>query len=144
MKEINVVAAILIVNNKVLAFQRKEGKHAYISKKYEFPGGKINEFETSEQALTRELFEELDITYEVKKEEFFLNSSFQYPDFKLNITTFLIKKDTINYRLKEHLSCAFLNFDDLFCVEWADADIEILKELIKYQNKGQRIWKLGY
>ena len=62
MKEVSVVAAIIKHNDKILCVQRGENKLSYISKKYEFPGGKIEQGETLEETVIREIEEELKMT----------------------------------------------------------------------------------
>ena len=61
MKKIEVVAAILCFEDKILCVQRAESKLPYISKKFEFPGGKIEQGESQKEALKRELIEELNM-----------------------------------------------------------------------------------
>jgi len=79
MKHIEVVAAVIIFENKILCVQRNENKFEYISKKYEFPGGKMEVGETKEETIKREISEELKIDIEVGEE--FLTVTHQYPDF---------------------------------------------------------------
>ena len=64
MKHIEVVAAVIIFENKILCVQRNENKFEYISKKYEFPGGKMEVGETKEETIKREISEELKIDIE--------------------------------------------------------------------------------
>ena len=82
MKTIEVVAAIIIYDNKILCVQRGESKLNYISKKYEFPGGKIELGETKEEAIKREILEELNLEIEVRDE--YMTVNHQYPDFFFN------------------------------------------------------------
>ena len=77
MKQIEVVAAIIQFENKFLCVQRGEGKYDYISLKYEFPGGKIEAGESQQQALKREIREELQ--YDIQLEQKFLTVEHQYP-----------------------------------------------------------------
>ena len=66
MKRIEVVAAIIYFENKILCVQRPKNKLSYISEKFEFPGGKIEKGETKMDALKRELYEELNIDVNIK------------------------------------------------------------------------------
>ena len=65
MKKIDVVAAIIVNVNQVLCVQRAKSKYEYISEKYEFPGGKVEDAETEREALLREIREELSLAIEV-------------------------------------------------------------------------------
>ena len=69
MKKIEVVAAIIYFRNEVLCVQRPENKYSYISKKFEFPGGKIEAGESKQEALKREIMEEVIriLRYTIKK-----------------------------------------------------------------------------
>ena len=79
MKEIKVVAGIIENNGKILCMQRDKGKYDYVSFKWEFPGGKIEDGETNEKALKRELLEEMDL--DVIVGIYFCDVESTYPDF---------------------------------------------------------------
>ena len=81
MKKIEVVTAIIINDGKILCVQRGPAKVEYISKKWEFPGGKVEAGETQQQAIIREIKEELGIKIEIEKE--FISVDHTYPDFQL-------------------------------------------------------------
>ena len=66
MKHIEVVAGVIEHDGKILCMERDQGKYDYVSFKWEFPGGKIEEGETLEQTLIRELHEELEIDVDIK------------------------------------------------------------------------------
>ena len=87
MENFNVVAAIIYHESKFLCAQRSESKHNYLSKKFEFPGGKVEEGESLTQALKREIHEELNLNIRILSEYDSLNYS--YPDFSVFITFFL-------------------------------------------------------
>ena len=89
MKTIEVVAAIVINDGKVLCVQRSENKLTYLSRKFEFPGGKLEKNETLEQALVREMMEELKMTVSIEK--LFLTIEHVYPDFKIIMHSFICK-----------------------------------------------------
>jgi 8-oxo-dGTP diphosphatase len=129
MKKITVVAAIIKHNDKILCVQRGENKFEYISKKFEFPGGKIESGETKEIALRRELIEELNITPKISKP--FLKVVHSYPDFELIMHSFICIAESKELKLNEHISSFWLTINDLEKLDWAEADIPIVKKLIK-------------
>ena len=88
MKQIQVAAAIIINKNKILCVQRNENKLHYISKKFEFPGGKIEKGEKKEEAMKREIKEELNMEINIEKE--FLTVFHQYPDFQITMHSFYV------------------------------------------------------
>ena len=128
MKSVEVVAAIIINNERVLCLQRGENRLAYISKKYEFPGGKIENGETKEQALLREILEELKVEIEVK--EPFLTVSHQYPDFHLTMHSFICTCENPHITLTEHIDFKWLTKIELERLDWAEADVPIVKKLM--------------
>lgn len=128
-KKIEVVAGIIYYNNEILCVQRPKNKLSYISEKFEFPGGKIEEGETKKEALNRELWEELDILVEIKT--LFLTVVHQYPDFELTMHSFICKVDTKELTLNEHISLEWLTINELEKLDWAAADIPIMKKLLK-------------
>jgi len=129
MKKIEVVAAILIHEDKILCLQRPESKLDYISKKFEFPGGKIERNETQKEALKRELNEELNINPVIN--DLFLTVVHQYRDFELTMHSFLCEVKTKEITLNEHISLKWLKRNDLLCLDWAAADIPIVKKLMQ-------------
>ena len=92
MKKIFVVAAIIFNQDKILCVQRGFNKYNYISKKYEFPGGKIEEGETPEQALIRELKEELNIETKGSCIAPLSFASHQYEKFHLLMPLFICRR----------------------------------------------------
>lgn len=129
MKKVEVVAAIVIHENEILCAQRAESKFDYISKKFEFPGGKIEMGETKQDALRRELHEELNINPEISQP--YLTVIHQYPDFELTMHSFLCITNTKNIILTEHISSQWLQKTELENLDWAAADIPIVKKLIQ-------------
>ncbi len=128
MKKIEVVAAVIYFENDILCLQRPKNKYNYISEKFEFPGGKMEEGETKEEALKRELFEELNITVKIKS--FFLTVVFQYPDFELTMHSFICDVKTKELILNEHIALEWLTLKDLKKLDWAAADIPIVNKLV--------------
>lgn len=128
MKTVEVVAAIIINENKILCVQRGESKLPYISKKYEFPGGKIEPGETKTETIVREIREELKMMIVVQNE--FLTVNHQYPDFLLTMHSFICSCDEAKVTLTEHLDFKWLERKDLADLDWAAADIPIVQKLI--------------
>ncbi len=128
MKEISVVAAIIEHNEKILCVQRGKNKYKYISKKFEFPGGKIEKGETFEDAIIREIKEELNMI--IKTEYPFITVKHQYPDFLLTMHTFICSCENPSLTLTEHINFKWLETDELKELDWADADIPIMEKLI--------------
>jgi 8-oxo-dGTP diphosphatase len=128
MNNIEVVAAIVCFKDEILCVQRSESKLPYISKKYEFPGGKIEEGETREEALRRELLEELNISTKIKS--FFLTVVHQYPDFELTMHSFMCEVESKELTLNEHIDQKWLVLRELTKLDWAAADIPIVDKLV--------------
>ncbi len=127
MKKINVVAAIIIDDKKIFATQRGYGQ---FKGGWEFPGGKKEERESSEEALVREIKEELDTEIEVG--ELFDIVEYNYPDFHLSMECFFCKVKSGNLVLKEHQDARWLTKDTLDSVDWLDADLGMVENLKKY------------
>ncbi len=129
MKKIEVVAAIIYHENQILAVQRGKNKYSYISEKFEFAGGKIEAGETKEEALKRELLEELSIDANIKS--LFLTVVHQYPDFELTMHSFICEVQQKTVILHEHIAYKWLTINELANLDWAAADIPIVDKLIK-------------
>jgi 8-oxo-dGTP diphosphatase len=127
MKHIEVAAAIIINNDKILCVQRNTNKYEYISLKYEFPGGKIEDGETSMAALIREIKEELSMDIVINNP--FLTVNHDYPDFSLTMESFVCSCTDSNLTLTEHVDYKWLAIDELTELDWAAADIPIVKKL---------------
>ncbi|MCK8481046.1 MULTISPECIES: (deoxy)nucleoside triphosphate pyrophosphohydrolase [Psychroserpens] len=134
MKKIEVVAAIIYFGNEILCVQRPKNKLSYISEKFEFPGGKIEKGETKEEALKRELIEELNFI-PTKIEDLFLTVVHKYPDFELTMHSFVCYAETKDINLNEHISCEWLTLNDLIKLDWAEADIPIVNRLVQNGQK---------
>ena len=124
MKTLNVVAAIIKKDNQILATKRGYGEFINM---WEFPGGKIEPNETKEEALIREIKEELDCT--IKPTKFALNLEYQYPTFYLKMDCFeaIIQEGTP--KLLEHNDARWLTKDQLDEVNWIPADLTIIDYL---------------
>ncbi len=133
MKHYNISAAIIIVEKQILCLQRGESKYGYISKKYEFPGGKIEEGESPENAVIREINEELNL--DIYDLSYFLTVDHEYPDFKITMHAFLCKpKNFEEIKLNEHLTYQLLDKIDLLNLDWAAADVPFVEKIINEFN----------
>lgn len=128
MKTIEVVAAVVIKDNKILCVQRGDNKREYIAFKYEFPGGKIEDGESREAAIIREIIEELSIEIEIQRE--FLTVHHTYPDFNLIMHTFICGCSNLNIQLSEHIDFKWLEKSELMTLDWAAADIPVVNKLL--------------
>ena len=127
MKTVRVVAAIIIENGKVFATQRGYGE---FKDGWEFPGGKIEPGETPEEAIVREIKEELDTEVEVI--ELLDTVEYDYPNFHLSMGCFICKIKSGDLVLKEHEAAKWLTKDTLGSLEWLPADIGLVGEIEKY------------
>ena len=128
MKRVSVVAGIIINEKKILCAQRCQNNLNYISEKFEFPGGKIEKFETNEQCLKREILEELSLEIDIN--DFYMLVNHIYPDFKLDMKVYLCSSKTRNVILKEHISCKWLSLKHIPNLDWAEADLPIVRKLL--------------
>jgi|TARA_B100001971_G_C17999030_1_gene436277 8-oxo-dGTP diphosphatase len=133
MKHIQVVAAIIMHDKKILCVQRGQHKYQYISKKYEFPGGKVQPNETGEDAIKREIKEELLI--DIKMISYFMTTEHQYPDFRITMKCFKCICTTNKIVLTEHINYQWLLAEKLGVLDWAAADIPIVQKLIGISNE---------
>ena len=124
MKQINVVAAVIIRDGKVFATQRGYGE---FKDWWEFPGGKIEAGESPQQALVREIREELDATIEVG--ELLQTVEWDYPTFHLTMHCFWCELTCEALHLNEHEAASWLDREHLRSVKWLPADYGILDEI---------------
>lgn len=128
MSVIDVVAAVIKHNDKYLCAQRAESKFDYLSYKFEFPGGKIESNETPEEALHREILEELDTAIEIIS--ILEKVEHQYPDFSVHITFYECRILENQFLKKiDHHCISWLLKNQLHKLDWADADIPIVELL---------------
>ncbi|MCQ2979043.1 MAG: (deoxy)nucleoside triphosphate pyrophosphohydrolase [Clostridia bacterium] len=130
MKHLEVVAGIIKYNNKILCMQRPDGKHKYTSFKYEFPGGKIEPGEKNYEALIRELKEEMDMNININEDNFYMTVNHTYPDFEITMHSYICNVDNDKFVMKEHIDYKWLNINELDKLDWAEADIPIMKKLM--------------
>ena len=127
MKTIRVVAAIIIKNEKVFATQRGYGD---FKGGWEFPGGKIDAGETPEEALIREINEELDTEVEVI--ELLDTVEYDYPNFHLSMDCFICNIKSGDLVLKEHEAAQWLTKETLDSVNWLPADLGLIDKIREY------------
>ena len=127
MKTVRVVAAIIIHEDKIFATQRGYGE---FKDGWEFPGGKIEPGETPQEALVREIKEELDIEIEVK--DFLETVEYDYPEFHLSMDCFFCTIRSGELVLKEHEAAKWLTAETLESVEWLPADKGLIEGIRDY------------
>ena len=120
-KRIKVVAAVIRKDNEVLATQRGYGNY---KDWWEFPGGKIEEGEWPEEALVREIREELDIDIEVTS--FLKTVEYEYPEFHLSMACYWCRIREGRLKLLEHEAARWLPLNDLRQVNWLPADLLLI------------------
>ena len=127
MKHLHVVAAIINDSkNHIFATQRGYGERKDF---WEFPGGKMEDGETPEEALVREIREEL--SAEISVDNFLCTVEYDYPKFHLTMHCFLCSLLTEVLHLNEHEAAKWLTKDELDGVKWLPADLEVIKTLKK-------------
>ena len=127
MKQIEVVAAI-IYNSEGRIFATQRGYGDY-KDWWEFPGGKMEAGEMPEEALKREIREELETRIVVEK--FVETVEWDYPQFHLTMHSYLCHVESGHLELKEHEAAKWLNKDELESVNWLPADWELVRKLEK-------------
>lgn len=124
MKTIHVVAAIIKDNNKIFATQRGYGE---FKGGWEFPGGKIEEGETKEEALKREIREELDTEVQVGEHVYVVE--YDYPHFHLTMDCYFCTILSGDLILKEHQDGKWLTKETLDSVDWLPAELGLISHL---------------
>ena len=124
MKTVRVVAAVIRKDDKIFATQRGYGE---FKDGWEFPGGKIEERETPEQALAREIKEELDTEIQVGK--LIDTIEYDYPKFHLSMDCFWCEIMQGGLELKEHEAARWLSKEELFSVDWLPADVGVVERV---------------
>ena len=124
MKTINVVAALIVHDGRIFATQRGYGEWRGW---WEFPGGKLEPGETPEEALVREIREEL--ATEISVDRFMTTLEWDYPTFHLSMRCYLCSVISGSLTLLEHEAAAWLDREHLYSVKWLPADYVILDEI---------------
>ena len=126
MKSIRVVAAVIRDNDRIFATQRGYGNYKGW---WEFPGGKIEAGETPQEALKREIREELDTLVEVGDP--IARVEYDYPEFHLSMDCFWCTILEGNLHLNEAEDARWLTNENLMSVKWLPADLEVLEVISK-------------
>ena len=124
MKTIRVVAAVIRDGNRIFATQRGYGD---FKGGWEFPGGKIEEGESPQEALVREIKEELET--EIAVGELIDTIEYDYPTFHLSMDCFWVEIVSGDILLKEHEAAKWLTKETLDSVEWLPADVSIIDHI---------------
>lgn len=124
MKTIKVAAAVICKEGRIFATQRGYGEW---KDGWEFPGGKLESGETAEEAVVREIQEELDT--EIKVEQELMTVEYDYPTFHLSMKCYFCSIVAWALELKEHEAASWLLPEELDAVAWLPADLEVVKEL---------------
>lgn len=124
MKTVRVAAAVIRDNNRIFATARGYGA---FKGKWEFPGGKIEMGETSQEALKREIMEEL--ATEIKVGDLIDTVEYDYPDFHLTMECFWCEVVNGGLELKEHEAARWLMREELYNVEWLPADVRLIENI---------------
>jgi 8-oxo-dGTP diphosphatase len=122
---IRVACAIIVRDGRVLSTQRGYGDYAGW---WEFPGGKIEPGEAPEDALVREIREELDA--EIAIDRFFCSTEHEYPKFHLVMQCYLCTLLSRDVRLLEHRGAAWVGHESAYALKWLEADLPVIEQLI--------------
>ena len=126
MKSIRVAAAVIRRDNRIFATEKGYGNYKGW---WEFPGGKIEAGETAQQALKREIMEELDTEIEVGDR--IIQVEYDYPEFHLSMDCFWCTVKSGNLTLREATASRWLTKDELSSVRWLPADAAVLEKISK-------------
>lgn len=122
MKTIKVVAAVIKKDNLIFATQRGYGE---FKDKWEFPGGKIEENETKEEALIREIKEELNASISI--DSFIKQIKYDYPSFLLVMDVYFCHLNNPHIELIEAENAKWLKIEEIYDLDWLPADLELLQ-----------------
>lgn len=125
MKTINVVAAIIKKDNQILIAQRLKGEFAG---QWEFPGGKIEPKETPQEALKREILEEMELQIEIN--DFLIKAEYTYSTFHLSMECFICSLKNDEIRLHDHTAIKWIPInEDIKNINWVPADVQVFEAM---------------
>jgi len=124
---INVVAAVIEHGGQILCMQKGVTRYDYTTRHWEFPGGKIEAGETPQQALRRELLEEMD--YDICVCEHLLTVTHHYPDFSITMAAYRCEARDRHFVMREHAASRWLEPSQLLTLDWCAADLPIARLL---------------
>lgn len=127
MKRIRVSAAVIHKDGKIFATQRGYGEY---KGKWEFPGGKREEGDSGEEALKREIKEELDSTIIIEK--LICTTEYDYPTFHLTMDVYLATLLEGKLTLLEHEDAQWVSLDSIDTLDWLGADWSVIEEIKKH------------
>jgi len=134
----HVVAAVIERDGRVFCTRRGKTKYEYTSFKYEFPGGKVEEGETEQEALAREIREELHLDISVGR--LLMKTSYDYPDFSVSLSFYLchtLLDGTEITEHPEHPDAVWQNVDNLIFLDWVAADLQIARQMSELLSPGE-------
>lgn len=127
MKTIKVVAAIIKKENQIMIAQRIKGEFAG---QWEFPGGKIEVGETAQEALKREIMEEMEL--EINVEDFLITAEYDYSSFHLSMDCFICSLESNDIHLHDHIAIQWIDLDtDIKNINWVPADVQVIEAVMK-------------
>ena len=122
----NVVAGILVYEGRILCGKRGKG---YFESQWEFPGGKIEDGELKQEALKREIQEELG--YRIDNSVFYTTTEVGYEEFLIHLDTYVVRCDSCEVTTKVHQELRWLCTSELLQYDWCDADLIVVKKIIE-------------
>jgi 8-oxo-dGTP diphosphatase len=132
---IRVTCGIILQHDKVLVTQRSEKMKLPL--KWEFPGGKMEQNETPENCLVREIKEELNIEIEIIRR--LRAHPYHYETFSITLLPFISRYVSGEITLAEHKEYKWLYMNELKNLDWAPADIPVLEEFLNTQNDSRHL-----
>jgi 8-oxo-dGTP diphosphatase len=124
-KNVEVVGAVLMEKDKVLCAKRGEEKT--LPGKWEFPGGKIEEGESPQEALQREIKEEMNC--DIKVEKFITKTVYEYEFAIVHLATYICRIESGSPESSEHSELIWLPAEDLEALDWAGADLPTIARI---------------